>query len=1053
MSIRLEQPEYLWIAAVAAPMALLALAWFASMSRARVWSAILLRAALVVLLALILAGVSRVRTTRKLAVVAVVDVSESVRRWGTVGAVEAATKANILDRVKSFLASSTSERGVEDLLGIVVFDGQPVALASPTIADTGQASLDVRVASGTNIAEALRLAGAMIPPDAAGRLVLFSDGVPTQGDALAAARAIAGHGARVPIDVVPIDYDVKDEVIVEGVDAPPNAPSESTVTVRVTLHATSGSVGLLRLFDGEKPLDIGGEAAGGRARRLTLSPGRSVQSVQVKLDQSRVHRFRAVYEPDVRVDEGGANRASGDTLAENNVAEGFTITPGTGSVLLVGGNARDGGGVEPRSALAATLRGKGLDVRTAAPSEFPADLVGLQAYDLVILENVPAESLGEEAQKRLAAYVRDLGGGLIMVGGPDAFGAGGWKNTPIEPLLPVRLDLPDRIVTRQVATIFVIDVSGSMGWPAIGSTRSKQEIANESAALAITRMERTDLIGIIAFNQKPMTILPLSTNADPQRSAAKAREMYADGGTNMGPALDEALRQLQATDAKIKHIIVLSDGRSQGRQSLPGKVDAIQAAGIRLSTIGVGDDADDAMMELMAQRGGGVYYKVLNADRLPSTFLSAVRVVRSPAIRETPFQPVVLPSGSPALAGISTPPVLQGLVITQPRPELSIVNAIASPDGEPVLAHWNYELGRVAAFTSDAGPWAQEWLPWPGFEAFWSQLARIISRPSTSRFMQGEARVEGDRVRLRVEASGEDGTPLNGLSAPVAFFAPDGTQTTAKLEQTGPGVYEGEVKVSGVGGGVRGGGGGGTGTYVAIVKPRDPRAGAKALAPVIIGVSVRADAELLTLKSDRDAMVRIAQASGGRVLSLDEPKAAALFDRAAMKPREVATNIWRSLVTAAIGVLLLDIATRRVAWDRWVSRTYGAELARDAAEMVRDRGTTAAATLGGLRSRQAETSISAGASENSGAAVSLTLNEEDAARLAQAARDRRRAERLRGGATPPTPPAPSADSNAASAPITRADSPVRAEGAVDAAEAGLLAAKRRAKRRFDEGEA
>lgn len=1021
MFFRLEQPEYLWLAAAIVPLTLLALAWFASMSRSRLWSAILLRAALVALIALILAGVSQVRTTRKLAVVAVVDVSESVRRWGTAAAAleDPANRGAITERMKAFLAATTKDRGPEDLLGLVVFDGKPVALASPTIADPTQTSLDVRVASGTNIAEALQLARAMIPQDAAGRILLFSDGVSTQGDTLAAAKALSGNSPGVPIDVVPIEYDVKDEVIVEAVDAPPNAPSESTVTVRVTIHATSESSGLLRLFDGEKPLDIGGEASGGRALRLSLLPGRRVQSVQVKLDNARVHRFRAVYEPDMRQAGDGANRASGDTLAENNVAEGFTITPGTGSVLILDGNAR---GSASKSLLAATLRSKGIDVRAENPADLPGDLVGLQAYDLVILENVSAESIGEEAQKRLVAYVRDLGGGLIMVGGPDSFGAGGWKGTAIDPILPVRLDLPDRVVTRQVATIFVIDVSGSMGWPALGSTRSKQEIANESAALAITRMEKTDLIGIIAFNQRPMTILPLGPNSDPQRSAARAREMYADGGTNMGPALDEALRQLRASDAKIKHILVLSDGRSQGRNTLPDKVDAIKAAGIRLSTIGVGDDADDAMMELMAKRGDGVYYKVLNADRLPSAFLSAVRVVRSPAIRETPFQPIVLPSGSPAMTGISTPPVLKGLVITQPRPELNVVNAIASPDGEPVLAHWNYELGRVAAFTSDARTWAEDWIPWPGFEPFWSQLARIISRPTTSRFMQGEASVEGGRVRLRVEANGEDGKPLNGLRTPMVFFAPDGKQTTGRLEQTGPGVYEGEVAA------------GEAGTYVAIVKPMD---GAKALSPVIIGVNVRANSELLTLKSDRDTLVRVAQATGGRVLSLREPMAQAIFDRATIRPREVATNIWRSLLMAAVGVLLLDIATRRVAWDRWVSRQYGAEMAREAAASVRERGTQAAVALEGLRAKQG------GAVTSEVAPVSLTLNEDDAKRLAEAARDRRRAQRSAGV----QPMAASAENTAAAVVIENAEEATKPD------EGGLLAAKRRAKKRFEDGDA
>lgn len=1014
MAIRLEQPEWLWLIAAVGPLSLLALAWFASMSRARRWSAILLRGALLTLLALILAGLSQVRTTRKLAVIAVVDVSESVRRWGTAAATDgdAGDHSPMLDRVRAFLVGATKGRGPEDLLGVVAFDGKPVALAAPTMGDPTQASLDVRISPGTNIAEALQLAQAMVPQDSAGRILLISDGVATQGGPLVANAGDAGHA--VPIDVVPIEYDVKDEVIVEAVDAPPNAPAESTVGVRVTINATSPSAGSLRLFDGERPLDIGG-SVNARVRRLSLAPGRSIQTLQVKLDGSRVHRFRAVYEPDVEQGTDGTNHASGDTLAENNSAEGFTITPGHGSVLLLDGNAH---GSASRSTLAATLKSSGINVTSINPGELPGDLVSLQAYDLVILENVAADAVNEEGQKRLVAYVKDLGGGLIMVGGPDTFGAGGWKNTPLEPILPVRLDLPDRIITRQVATVFVIDVSGSMGWPTLGSTRSKQEIANESAALAITRMERTDLVGIIAFNQRPMTILELQPNSDPPRAAAKAREMVADGGTNMGPALDEAMRQLEGCNAKIKHIIVLSDGRSMGRNSLPSKVDAIHNAGIRVSTIGVGDDTDDAMMELMAKRGDGVYYKVLNADRLPSTFLSAIRVVRSPAIRETPFDPIVLPSGSPAVTGLSQPPMLKGLVITQPRPELNVVNAIASPDGEPVLSHWNYELGRVAAFTSDAGAWAEDWLRWPGFEQFWSQLSRVVSRPTTSRFMQGEASVDGDRVHLRVDATSEDGKPLNALAMPLIFFAPGGESMSSRLEQTAPGVYEGNVSVREAG------------TYVAIAKPSD---GVKALAPVIIGVHVRANSELLSLKSDRESLVRLAQSTGGRVLSLREPTAQPIFDRSTLRPREVSTNVWRTLLAIALGVLLLDVATRRVAWDRWVSRDYGAQLGYNTAEPSSRRGVEAARTLNELRSRQSGTQSSGD--------ESLTLSGDDAKRLADAARDRRRSQKLAAR--------PSSSSDLTSHEETIEQPRVSGE---NLEESGLLAAKRRAARRFDESQ-
>lgn len=231
MGLRFESPLWLLAVLAALPLAWIGLRWFAAMSRVRRWSAVVARTLLTLLLAALLAGAAGTRPADRLAVVFVVDVSGSVRRYA-----DAAGGPPLVERVRSAIDRLAAGRGPDDLLGVVVFDGSAAAVALPTRADVTGRSLDVRLREGTDIASALRFAASLIPPDAAGRLVLVSDGVETSGSALAAAQELAaryasarGGRGSLPVDAVPVEYEVRGEVVVEHVDAPPAAADRKSV--------------------------------------------------------------------------------------------------------------------------------------------------------------------------------------------------------------------------------------------------------------------------------------------------------------------------------------------------------------------------------------------------------------------------------------------------------------------------------------------------------------------------------------------------------------------------------------------------------------------------------------------------------------------------------------------------------------------------------------------------------------------------------------------------------------------------------------------------------
>jgi uncharacterized membrane protein len=825
-------------------------------------------------------------------------------------------------------------------------------------------------------------------------------------------------------------YQAPADVAVESVETPSIASAEATVLVRVVLSATQPMTGTLRLAREGQPIDASPDQPG-LTQRLTLPEGRTIVRVPVRLPVGRVHRFEAVFEP-----EGAAGQAATDAVAENNRGESLTLTPGRSSVLVLDGVTTGADQSSASAALAGrladTLKAAGMEVESREPSSVPADPLWLQRYDLVVLQNVPADGLGDGVPRALADYVTQQGGGLVMIGGPDSFGAGGWRGTPVEPILPVKLELPERLVSPAAAVMIVIDCSGSMGFPVGGSRRSKQAITNDGAAAAVRSLDKTDLVGVVIFNNEPEVLIPLSANSQPERSAAVIQRIQPDGGTNVPPALEVAANQLRAARAETKHIIVLSDGRSQNKEVLPSLAQSIAADGIRISTIAVGDDADGPTMSKMASVGGGVYYRVVDPNLLPRIFVKAVRVVRTPLIREQPFQPVLLATGSPIIDGLAETgvPPLNGLVLTQPRADPTVIYAMLAgtpsgdgPDrrgGEPLLAHWNAGVGQVAAFTSDAHHWASPWLNWPGYARMWTQLARTIARPQADRSQELRVEADGDELVVTALLNDAQGRPIDGADVSGSMRGPGGASRELRLPQVAAGEYRARVRAPDAG------------SWIVTLAPR---AGAQALPPLVGGVARSGVAEFRSLRTNMEAIRALAQAGGGRVLDLNQPEAAGLFDRAGVTPVIAREPIWRWLIIAGIALYLLDVGSRRVAWDRLLP-DRALRRRREAEAALAGR---AATTVGRLRERDVELTRQAERGE-----LPPKLSVEDARAIVRAEAERRRQQRA-------------AARQATAKPETTSEvkaPPTDAATTAEAGEAGpssLLDAKRRARKKFEDG--
>ncbi len=970
LNIRFDHPEYLWLLFLTGPIIWLGFRSLAALEPARRWTAIGLRLTVLSVLVLMLAGLQAVQTHTDLTVIAVVDQSESVRRFAkppqpTPGEAQPDDSQDYQQWARSYLKDTSSGRRGGDKLGLVTYDGRSSVRALPSEAAELDSGTTDQPIEGTDTASALRSAMALFPPDSGRRLVLVSDGNDTTGDTEAAAREAAAAG--IPIDVLPAPYQVKDEVMIERLYAPSEAREGQTVSLRVVLRATKPAAGLIQLLHDDHPIDLNGEAPGRGApvarADWTLEErdtpvtdnnqanpasqgdalGRyvTVREVDIPLGFTGINKFAAVFEP----------VKGSDSMQVNNKAQAFTLVSGKGRVLFVDNIGGTSGNILPRA-----LASRGIELDVVTPQGVPTRISRMQRYDAIILQNVPYDAITPPQQKMLVKYVHDLGGGLVMLGGPDSFGAGGWTNSDLDRyILPISCQIPSQTILPSGALVLVIDRSGSMGAPVGGSNRNQQELANEAAVLALNTLYPQDLVGVVAFDGDAKSIVKVQMNSDPAAVAKKVHSLQPGGGTNIYSGLDMAYRELApltVQDAAIKHIILLTDGQSM--EPSPGGyiklASQMRKNGITLSTIGVGDGHDAQLLSQLASMGRGNYHPITNPANLPQVFIKEAKTIRKNLVKETPFVPTVLPTGSPIMSNLTGVPQLKGLVLTGEKRDPRVVMPMVGPEGEPVFAHWQVGLGRSAAFTSDAtNRWATQWLSWGGYPDFWARTVRTIARPSASRDADLLVSIRDGRVNVQLDAAadstttgtnrgsrGRAGSFGNFLDVRGSILKPDGSTESITLQQIGPGQYRADALADQ------------TGNYVVSLFVDSPDGTRRT---VFGGAGRPPGQELRRFKSNTALLKRIAQITNGRVLDPQSPNPAGLFDRTQLFETRSVRPLWRSLLFWLLIVFMLDVACRRIAWDAaailaWCRDRLGMLLGS-----LRPREVESQATLATLKSR------------------------------------------------------------------------------------------------------
>ena len=846
-SFSFSNPLALWLFP---PLALyfgwLALRSLADLSPARRNLALALRLIVLSLLVFALAGAQIVRFNQTLATMFVLDYSDSI-------------SPDAKTRALEFIQRAAQSKRADDRFGVVVFGRDSYVDLAPQLAKDISAIKTVVPSEFTDISSAMRLGMASLPDNAQKRLVVLSDGNENLGDAREEALSAASNGVKV--DVVSLASPQRREVLLEKMTMPNEAKIGEPIEIRVIARATQATSGKINLFrDGEL---IG-------TKGVQIEQGKNVFTFPQTVKKSGASTFEAKLE----VPTGS------DTNAENNRALGFLNVQGKPRVLLVSDDPTQD------QFLANALNKEKVNVEMRGPGGLPADLRGMQPYDAIILNNVPAWELSGTQMLSLQSYVRDLGCGLVMVGGEQSYGPGGYRSTPIEETLPVSMDIKQMQYIPGGAVAMIMH---SCEFP------QGNDWAKSVCTQVVRQLGDEDYAGLVVFGMDANMVFPgngmLKVGPNRGQMQTLIRGINPGDMPDFDAALEVAYKGLISTKAYLKHCVILSDGDPS--PPAPSLVKKFNDAKITVSTIVIQphDKSGDQNMYEIAREHGGRFYKVNKPTEIPNIFLKEAATISRSAIIEETFVPKVV-AESTILKGIGGLPPLLGYVGTTAKTTAREI--LKSKQDDPILATWQYGLGKSVAWTSDARRrWSAGWLPWTGYSKYWAQTVRWAMRTSTSADLQTSVDIDKGRGKVSIEAVDEKGNFVNFLNPKARLIKPDFKAQDISLEQTGPGRYEAQFDARQLG------------TYLVNIRTQK---GDQTRSQITGGV-LPYSPEYGSIGTNDFLLRTIAERSNGDVLPLDKPQQ--VFNRPRTAAREP-FDIWLPLLMIAACLFPLDVAVRRL---------------------------------------------------------------------------------------------------------------------------------------------
>ena len=499
----------------------------------------------------------------------------------------------------------------------------------------------------------------------------------------------------------------------------------------------------------------------------------------------------------------------------------------------------------------------------------------------------------------IESAVRDFGVGLVCIGGDQSFAAGGYRNTPLERTLPVSMELDSKKVLPPGALVLLMHGM---------EFNNGNQVARQCAIGALDAMGPNDELGIVLWDGNDRWLFPephLRKVGDKQELGRQIMGMNQGDLPSFQNLMTMGYEGLKKSTASIKHMIVFSDGDPGGPSDQ--LMNSMRADKITVSTVLIAGHAGPETMIEIADKGAGRFYNITNPAQLPQIFLKETAVILKTAIYEDPFVPQQR-SSSELLTGFGAGsyPQLLGYVATSEKARAE--TPLLTTQGDPLLAHWQYGLGRAVAFTSDAkAKWGSNWIGWGDYQTFWSQIANWSLRRVETGNLEADVAIEQGRGIISVEAIDTDGNFRNFLDLQAVVVNPKGERELVPLTQTAAGRYEAEFETRE------------TGSY--LVHLREMEQG-ELRASQVIGANLDHSPEFAESRPNLARLERLAEIGGGKLLSRDFGKDNPFEHdrRETFQP----VDLWEWLLKFAVLLFPVDVGVRRIQidreeWSRWMA--------------------------------------------------------------------------------------------------------------------------------------
>lgn len=688
-----------------------------------------LHSVILILLLALLADMTIYRERENVNTILLVDLSDSTEES--------------FDSVCSFAEELAAQAGEKNRVGVVAFAKNALYVAELSengkdVYQTFAESLELPEAEATNLEEAIYFAESLLEEKENRRMIILSDGIQTDGDALAAAKVLAEHGIR--LDAVCLPNKASGyEMQVNMVSHPETMSIGGMTELRAVVESNYEASAELRFYENGKVIN---------KRIVSVEQGLTEFTAEYTPTSFGVHEISARIVP---VNEENK---------KNNVAYSWMEVKGNGSLLVVDGTGRE-------SKALRNLLSEEYSITKIEPEEAENYSNQLVSFDGIILMNVSNADLPEGFDKALENYAKRYGGGILTSGGGNTYAYGSMMDTAFEELLPVTLEEPEEQTT---AMVIVVDTSSSMNG-------LRHEMAIQGTMQCIETLAETDYVGVLTFDRTVHTIYELSSMEHKEEILAAVEEIELGRGTYMTEATQEAYNQLKEFEADKKHVIILSDGEPQDSGYIR-VIRQMAANGISVSAIAVGQGADRRIMENIAKTGGGNYYNAATVKELPDIMVEET-MAATDSYRKTGVFPIAVASYSTLLEGVDAEelPDMSGYVTTFHKSAAE--QYLTIDGGKPLYVQWEYGSGKVGCFSADLRGNDSEAL-------FESEAGQRLIR----NMIKGILRKDGGVTAIQIDIVEKNTTGELTVSAPlkgketldVTVIAPDNSEQ--KLEMT-----------------------------------------------------------------------------------------------------------------------------------------------------------------------------------------------------------------------------------------------------------------------------